>query len=264
VIWVEFALTGLVAGFLAGYLGIGGGLVLVPVLTWLLSRDPATTSHATHMAVATSLATMLLTSLSSILAHHRRDAVSWPLTGQLAPGLLVGSLCGALLADQLSSKTLAAVFGVFALAVGLHMLAGRKPAAHAGPAGRTKNSIAGVIFGAISSVVGIGGGSLTAPWFMWHGSRPQQAIATAAACGYPIAVMGSLSYAWLGRDAVSAPWSLGYVSLPAFVGISAFTVLAAPLGAAAVHRTPPERVRRLFGVFLMLIALKMVGGWIMG
>jgi uncharacterized membrane protein YfcA len=262
VIWIEFALTGVVAGFLAGYLGIGGGLVLVPVLTWLLSRDPATASHATHMAVATSLSTMLLTSLSSILAHHRRGAVSWPLTRQLAPGLLVGALCGALVADQLSSATLAAVFGVFALVVGLHMLLGRKPDVHGQPADGTRNTLAGVIFGAISSIVGIGGGSLTAPWFMWHGTRPQQAIATAAACGYPIAVMGSLSYAWLGRDAIAVPWSLGYVYLPAFLGISAFTVLAAPLGAAAVHRTAPGQVRRLFGIFLMLMALRMIGSWL--
>jgi uncharacterized membrane protein YfcA len=261
-IWVEFALTGLVAGFLAGYLGIGGGLVLVPVLAWLLSRDPATAGHATHMAVATSLSTMLLTSLSSILAHHRRKAVDWLLTRQLAPGLLAGAVCGALIADRLSSRALAAVFGVFALLVGLHMLLGKRSETHGRPASSIASALAGVTFGAISSLVGIGGGSLTAPWFMWHGSRPQRAIATAAACGYPIAIMGTLSYIWLGRDANIGAWTLGYVYLPAFAGISAFTVLAAPLGAAAVHRTPPERVKRLFGAFLMLLALRMIGAWL--
>lgn len=260
-IWVEFALTGLVAGFLAGYLGIGGGLVLVPVLSWLLSRDPATASHATHMAVATSLSTMLLTSFSSIIAHHRRGAVDWLLTRQLAPGLLAGAVFGAIVADRLSSSALAAVFGVFALLVGLHMLLGRRPETHGRPASGTANAFAGVVFGAISSLVGIGGGSLTAPWFMWHGNRAQRAIASAAACGYPIAVMGTLSYIWLGRNADTGDWTLGYVYLPAFLGIAAFTVLSAPLGAAAVHRTPPERVKRLFGAFLMLLALRMIGTW---
>lgn len=260
-IWLEFALTGIVAGFLAGYLGIGGGLVLVPVLSLLLSRDPATSAHATHMAVATSLSTMLLTSLSSILAHHRRSAVKWSLTRQLAPGLLVGALAGALVADRLSSGALAAVFGAFALLVGLHMLLGKQPTVHDRPAGTGRNTLAGLVFGAISSLVGIGGGSMTAPWFMWHGTRPQSAIATAAACGYPIAVMGTLSYAWLGREAVTGDWSLGYVYLPAFLGISAFTVLSAPLGAAAVHRTPPSRVKRLFGIFLMALALRMIYAW---
>ena len=207
-IWIEFALTGLLAGFFAGYLGIGGGLILVPILIWLLSEDPNMASHATHIAVATSLSTMLLTSLSSILALHRRGAVSWPLTRQLAPGLLLGALLGALVADGLSSAALAAVFGIFALVVGLHMLLGRKADVHGTPAGGARNAIAGTLFGAVSSIVGIGGGSMTAPWFMWHGSRPQQAIATAAACGYPIAIMGSISYAWLGREAIIAPWLL--------------------------------------------------------
>ena len=257
-IWIEFALTGIVAGFLAGYLGIGGGLVLVPVLVYILSREPATAAYATHMAVATSLSTMLLTSLSSIAAHHRRGAVRWPLTAQLAPALLAGAIGGALIAHRLTSDVLAAVFGAFATVVGVHMLSGKKQDVHGRPAGPVKNSLAGVVFGAVSSLVGIGGGNMTAPWFMWHGYRPQAAVATAAACGYPIAVAGTWLYVWLGRDVVASPGTLGYVYLPAFLCISVFAALAAPLGAAAVHRTPPERVRRLFGAFLLLMALRML------
>lgn len=260
-IWIELALTGLTAGFLAGYLGIGGGLVLVPALTFLLSRDPATSAYAIHMAVATSLSTMLLTSLSSIRSHHRRGAVRWNLAWQLAPGLLAGAVLGALIADQISGNALAAVFGVFALLVGGHMIAGRAPVEHDRPAGVLANTGAGVVFGAISSLVGIGGGSMTVPWFLWHGVRAQQAVATAAACGYPIAVAGTLSFAWLGRDANLPGSTLGYIYLPAFAGIAAFSVLAAPLGAAAVHRSSPVLVRRVFGGFLLLLSVRMLSGW---
>jgi uncharacterized membrane protein YfcA len=260
-IWLEFAITGIIAGFLAGYLGIGGGLVLVPALTLLLSRNPALAQHAVHMAVATSLATMLLASLSSILAHHRRGAIQWAQTRQLAPGLLLGAVGGAMIADRLSAGALAAVFGVFALLVGLHLLTGREAHSHGRAPGRWLNGLAGLLFGAISSLVGIGGGSMTVPWFLHHGVRARQAVGTAASCGYPIAIAGSISFAWLGRDVAPPGSSLGYIYLPAFAGIAVFSILAAPLGAAAVHRTPPELVRRLFGGFLVLVAIRIFSGW---
>jgi len=260
-IWIEFALTGIVAGFLAGYLGIGGGLILVPALTWLLGRDPATAGYAVHMAVATSLSTMLVTSLSSILAHQRRQAILWPVVWQLTPTLLAGAAGGALIADRLSSPALGSVFGCFALVVGAYLLAGRQPAGHRGPPGRYRNGAAGLVIGTISSLVGIGGGSMTVPWLLWHGSRAQLAVATAAACGYPIALAGTASFIWLGGDVGSGRAALGYVYLPAFVGISIFSMLAAPLGAAAVHRSPPDMVRRIFGVFMLLVAARMMAGW---
>ena len=121
-IWIEYAFTGLFAGFLAGYLGIGGGLVLVPVLSWLFSRDPATAGMAVQMAVATSLATMLFTSMSSLLAHHRRGAIAWPLVRQMIPGLLAGALLGTIIADRIGDIALGNVFGIFALLVSLQML----------------------------------------------------------------------------------------------------------------------------------------------
>jgi uncharacterized membrane protein YfcA len=261
-IWLEFALTGILAGFLAGYLGIGGGLVLVPALTWLLSRDLATSDYAVHMAVATSLSTMLVTSLSSILAHHRRGAINWPIVRQFTPTLLLGAMGGALVADRLSSPALGSVFGTFALVVGIYLLAGHQPSAHRGLPGPSRNGTAGMVFGAISSLVGIGGGSMTVPWLLWHGMRAQQAVATAAACGYPIALAGTAGFVWLGADAGTGKAALGYVYLPAFIGISVFSMLAAPLGAAAVHRSPPGIVRRIFGLFLLLVAARMLAGWL--
>lgn len=263
--WWEFALIGLGAGFAAGYLGIGGGLIIVPPLMLVFSRDPATAPVASHLAVATSLATMLATSASSIWAHHRRRAVRWATVKTLAPGLALGALVGAWLADQVSTEWLARVFGAFALLAGLQLLFlgrdtgdvdeldGRLP-------GRTVQGAVGGLIGGVSSLVGIGGGSLTAPWLMAHGVRAQAAVATAAACGYPIALAGTAAFAWLGRTETAGVNSLGYVHLPALIGIAAFSVLAAPLGARAVHNSPPHWVRRAFGVLLLLVAGRLLAG----
>jgi uncharacterized membrane protein YfcA len=257
VIWLEFALVGLVAGFSAGYLGIGGGLVLVPALTWIFLGDAATRDLAVHLAVATSLATMLLTSLSSIVAHQRRGGIDWQVVRHLAPGLLIGAVLGAFLADRLSTPALGRVFGAYAMLAGLQLLLGaeargRRPLP--GPAGSTA---VGGVFGAISSLVGIGGGSLTVPWFLWHGMRAQRAVATAAACGYPIAVAGTATFVGVGLGAATPGEALGYVHLPAFAGIVVVSVLAAPVGAAAVHRSPPRLVRKAFGAVLIAVAIRM-------
>jgi uncharacterized membrane protein YfcA len=255
-IWVEFALTGLFAGFLAGYLGIGGGLVLVPVLSWLFSRDPATAGIAVQMAVATSLATMLFTSMSSLLAHHKRGAILWPLVRQLVPGLLTGALLGSIIADRIGNTALGNVFGVFALLVGLQMLRGSgQPGSRPLP-GRISMTGTGFGIGSVSSLLGIGGGSMTVPWLLWHGQRVQNAIATAAACGYPIALAGTLGFVLLGDSNTGAP-ALGYVHLQALAGVALFSVFGAPLGVAAIHRSSPLFAKRLFAVFLLIVAVKM-------
>jgi uncharacterized membrane protein YfcA len=256
-IWVELATIGLLAGFAAGYLGIGGGLILVPALTWLFTRDAATAAVAVHMAVATSLSTMLVTSLSSIIAHHRHRAILWPVTRRLAPALVIGAAAGAVLADWLSTRALAAVFGAYAFAAGLQLIASPEARGEKPLPGRIGLSGVGLTIGAVSSLVGIGGGSMTVPYLLWHGTRAQGAVATAAACGYPIALAGTAAFIWLGHDLETGGLSLGYVNLRAFLGVVLFSVLAAPLGAAAVHRSPPVLVRKVFGVFLLAVAVRM-------
>lgn len=255
-IWFEYALTGLFAGFLAGYLGIGGGLVLVPVLSWLFSRDPATASMAVQMAVATSLATMLFTSMSSLLAHHRRGAIIWPLVRQMTPGLLAGALLGSFIADLIGNNALGSVFAVFALIVSLQMLRSSGPSGRRNLPGHLPVIGTSLSIGTISSLLGIGGGSMTVPWLLWYGQRVQSAVATAAACGYPIAVAGTLGFVLLGSGQSSAH-SLGYVNLQALAGVALFSVLGAPLGVAAVHRSSPLLAKRVFAVFLMVVAVKM-------
>ena len=256
-IWVEYALTGLFAGFLAGYLGIGGGLVLVPALSWLFSRDPATADVAVQMAVATSLATMLFTSMSSLLAHHRRGAILWSLVRQMIPGLLAGALLGSIIADSIGSVALGNVFGVFALIIGLQMLRGTRQTAGRPLPGRLAVTGTGFGIGTVSSLLGIGGGSMTVPWLLWHGQRVQNAVATAAACGYPIAIAGTLGFVILG-DSTSTALTLGYVHLPALAGVAVFSVMGAPLGVAAVHRSSPLLAKRFFAAFLLLVAVKML------
>lgn len=256
--WLEFMLIGLLAGYLAGFLGIGGGFVVVPALTWLFLRDAELSAMAIHYAVATSLATMLVTSLSSIWAHQKRGAVQWAAVRALAPGLVIGAVLGAAIADQLPGKILTQIFGVFALLVGLQLMLAKQPDAHRDLPGPVKTGLIATLFGAISSLVGIGGGSLTAPWLMWHRVRAQLAVATAAACGYPIAIAGTLSYVVLGRMGEAGASFSGYVNLPAFVGIALTSALAAPLGVATVHKLSPQAVRRFFGVFLLVVGIRML------
>lgn len=255
--WIEFALIGAAAGYLAGFLGIGGGLVTVPALTWVFLRQAETSEHAIHYAVATSLATMLVNSLSSIIAHHRRHAVRWATVRLLLPGLVVGAIAGALLADALAPSGLTLVFAGFAALAGLQLLLsptieGEKPLP-----GNTSTMIVGVLIGSVSSLVGIGGGSMTGPWLLWHGVRAQTAVATAAACGYPIALAGTVTFVLVGMDVELPGTGLGYVHLPAWLGIVATGVLFAPLGVATVHRLSPRLVKRLFGLVLILVAVNL-------
>jgi uncharacterized membrane protein YfcA len=258
---IEFALTGLVAGYLAGFLGIGGGFVVVPALTYLFMQDQATAPWAIHMAVATSLGTMLVTSLSSIIAHQRKGAIRWPLVRSLAAGLVVGAVLGAAIADKLQGEALIRVFGLFAILAGLQLILARQAEGERPLPGQPGASVAGVIIGAISSLIGIGGGALTGPWQLWHGVRAQNAVATSAACGYPIAVAGTFAFVVLGLGSDLPDGALGYIHLPAFLGIALTSALAAPLGVATVHRLPPKLVKKVFGVFLLLVGLRMLAGF---
>ena len=256
--WIEFALIGLLAGYLAGFLGIGGGFIVVPALTFLFLKDPITAPWAIHMAVATSLSTMLVTSLSSLLAHHRKGAIHWSLVRSMAVSLAAGAIVGAAIADFLQGEILIRVFGLFAVLAGLQLMLGRQSDGEKPLPGRHSTSATGGFIGFISALIGIGGGAMTVPWLLWHGVQPQKAVATSAACGYPIAIAGSLSFVILGQGSGLPQAALGYVHLPAFAGIALLGALAAPLGAATVHRLPPGVVRRVFGLFLAIVGTHML------
>ncbi|HRQ64303.1 MAG TPA: sulfite exporter TauE/SafE family protein [Xanthomonadaceae bacterium] len=250
--------VGAVAGLLAGLLGVGGGLVIVPALVWLLpplGLDPAFTMH---VALATALASILFTSLSSTRAHWQRHAVGWREVGWLAPGLLLGAFAGAVFAAGLSSDTLRLVVAGFCLFAAWQLAYGRVRAVkgdHARPNGPGL-SASGVGIGALSAVVGIGGGSMTVPLLVWHGVVPVRAVATSAACGFVIAVAGALGWIVAGHHAPpDFTGMLGYVWWPGALALGATSVLLAPLGARLAHALPAITLRRVFAGFLLLVAL---------
>ncbi len=259
---ISLLVLGAVAGVLAGLLGIGGGAVIVPALVWIFhSVEKIPEQHLMHIAIGTSLATIVVTSMTSIWAHHKRGAVQWPVVAQLAPGIVIGALLGAVVADFLSSETLRIVFGVFLVLLSIEMTFGKKPAPHRQLPNRIATGGVGVVIGTISSLVGIGGGSLTVPFLAFCNVALRNAVATSAACGFPIAVSGAVGFIATGWNAENLPeYSLGYIYLPAFLFIALISMLTAPLGAKLAHTLPTQVLKKFFGVFLACVGIKMLLG----
>ena len=250
---------GLVVGFVAGLLGVGGGLIIVPVLIVLLHANGLAAGMEPQLALGTSLASILFTSLSSVRAHHHHGAVEWPLVRRIAPGILLGTLAGAVLAAQMSAWVLKVFFIAFLFYAAFQMWLDFKPAPHRGLPGRTGTTLAGTVIGGVSSWVGIGGGTLSVPFMLWHNVPLHRAIATSAAIGFPIAIAGATGYVVGGWGASGLPGgSLGFVYLPALAGIVAGSVLTAPLGARTAHRLPVRPLKRIFALLLLALALRMV------
>ncbi|MCU7907112.1 MAG: sulfite exporter TauE/SafE family protein [Candidatus Thiodiazotropha sp. (ex Epidulcina cf. delphinae)] len=254
-------LLGSIVGLIAGLFGIGGGLIIVPALIWGLPLVNVNPAHTAHMAVGTSLATIVITSLSSIRAHHKRGGVIWSDFRVLTPGLLLGAWMGGVVAGQLNGEVLQRFFGLFALAVGVSML--RAGVGRAGDLRMTKwakGSVAALI-GGISAVAGIGGGSMTVPFLHAAGVEMKRAVATSSACGLPIALSGAASFIVAGWDLQALPtYSSGYVYWPAALVIVLTSSLLAPVGAGLAHRLPELRLKRIFALFLMLIGAKLLIG----
>ncbi|TNF36098.1 MAG: sulfite exporter TauE/SafE family protein [Gammaproteobacteria bacterium] len=254
-----YLLLGAFAGTMAGLLGIGGGLIIVPALAAIYVSQNLPGDIIMHLALGTSLATIVITSISSVRSHHRHQAVLWPVAARLAPGILIGAWLGGWLAGQLTTAWLKPIFGVFEILVALHLLSGKQVEEHERLPGPLIMNSAGGVIGTISAIVGIGGGTLTVPFLVWHGTAIRKAIATSAACGLPIAISGSLSYAVAGWGNPQLPdHVLGYIHLPAFVGIVLTSALFAPLGARLTHRLPVQLLKKIFAVFLLLVAAKLL------
>jgi uncharacterized membrane protein YfcA len=254
-----YLLLGAVAGFCAGLFGIGGGLVIVPALVYLLQTQVPTGAPLMHLAVGTSLAAIIPTASSSLYAHHRRGAVAWPLVRRLAPGIVAGTAGGAVVADFIGNDALRAVFAVFLFAAALHLAIGAAPTGRRDLPGRVGMAAAGIVIGAVSALVGIGGGTLTTPFLAWCRVELRRAIATSAACGLPIALTGTAAYliAGLGESGLPAG-SSGYVHWPAALAIAATSIFAAPLGARLTHALPVTLLRRLFALLLAGVAVRLL------
>lgn len=259
--WIAYAGLGATAGVLAGLFGVGGGLVIVPVLALLFSRAAIAPEVIMHLAIGTSLATIVFTSISSVYAHHRRGAVRWPVVLRLAPGIILGAWLGAALADLLPSESLRIIFGVFELLVAVQLGLNLRASPHRSLPEWPGMGLVGGAIGSISAVVGIGGGTMTVPFLQWCNVPMRQAVATSAACGLPIALAGALGFVISGWSNNSLPaLSSGYLYWPAFTGIVLASVTFAPLGARLAHTLPAAQLKRLFALFLAFLGLRMLLG----
>jgi uncharacterized protein len=253
-------LLGTCTGFLAGLLGIGGGMLMVPFLTMLFSRMGADSGMAVKMAIATSMATILFTSISSVRAHHKRGAVRWDIVKGMAPGIVAGGLAsGAGVFAMLKGHWLALVFALFVGFSATQMLLDRKPKPTRQMPGMFGKAAVGAGIGFLSSLVGAGGGFVSVPFMTWCNVAIHQAVATSAALGFPIALASTLGYIFGGRDLPAAlPGAFGYLYLPALVVIAIASVIMAPLGARAAHALNVAALKRVFALLLFVLASYML------
>ena len=251
-------LTGAIAGTLAGLLGIGGGIVIVPIVLLFFESQGIESALAIKMALGTSLATIIFTAIASVYTHHRKQAVQWKTVKVMTPGILLGSFTGAWLADIIPGTILYISFIVFLYLVSLQMVVSRVSAHSTLPGLFIIRGIS-FVFGTISALMGVGGGSLNVPFLSYCGVPIKRSIATAAAIGLPIAISATLGYIIGGLNEENLPsGSIGYVNLPVFSGVVVASLIFAPLGAMLAHKLPDMVLRRLFAVFIFVLATKMV------
>lgn len=252
-------LLGMASGFLAGLFGIGGGLVIVPVLVFLFAAHGLPDGLVTIMAVATSLATIILTSTSAMLAHHRLGSVLWDKVFALTPGIMVGTVLGAAVADYLPADVLRIILTVYLLYAGTQMALGTKPKVGTANYSKLIDFLVAGLIGSLSSLVGIGGGTLTVPYLTHCQYAMRNAVAIASACGLPIAITSTVSYMVLGLKTPHLPeWSIGYIYLPAFFGVGLGSIFTAPIGARLAHKLPAQQLKRYFSVLIFIMAGKLM------
>ena len=256
---IAYLITGAIAGLMAGLLGVGGGLIIVPALAWLFAAQGFAADTLMHFAVGTSLAVIVPTAISSLLAHHRRGSVDWSVVRRLVPGIVLGALAGAAVAQVISSHALAVFFGLFAITVAFQLAVGRQPSGHRALPGSVGMGLAGLFIGGLSALLGIGGGSLTTPFLLWHGLDIRRAVGTSASCGLPIALAGAAGFMIAGQGAAWQPGlNTGFIVWPAMAAIVVTGVLAAPAGARLAHHLPRLVLQRVFALFLLAIGCKML------
>ncbi len=257
--WLGYPLLGALAGFFAGLFGVGGGLTIVPLLLLLFTAQDFPLQHVLHLALGTSMATIVLTSISSMRAHHQHGAVRWDIVKVFAPGLMAGTFGGSFIAAAIPTRPLAVIFTAIVFYASASMLIDRKPKPSRQLPGNAGMLAIGSGIGIVSSLVAAGGGFLTIPFMVFCNVSIHRAVGTSAALGFPIAVAGAVGFIASGYDAVGLPpWSFGYIYLPALVGVVAVSMLVAPLGARTAHALPVKQLKRGFGVFLALLALQML------
>ncbi|UTW46702.1 sulfite exporter TauE/SafE family protein [bacterium SCSIO 12696] len=258
-----YVILGIVAGLIGGLFGLGGGVVIVPLLIISFTAQGFDAEILTHLAIGTSLATIVVTSISATWVHHQKKAVLWPVFVQLAPGIAIGAVLGGVIAAMLSGVLLQLVFGLLMVAVAIQFGLGVKPHAHRELPGGWVNGVAGSVIGVLSALFGIGGGSLTTPYLLWCNVSVHRSIATSAACGLPIGLFSAFSFMAAGWSITSLPQgAVGYIYLPAFIGISLAATVSARWGAQLAHRLPALLLKRLFALVIFVFGVRFI--WLNG
>ena len=262
----ELLLLGACTGFLAGLLGIGGGMLLVPFLTLIFSHRGIAPGLSVKMAIATSMATIMFTSIASVRAHHQRGAVRWDLVRRLVPGIVLGGLVsGAGIFAVIKGSVLALFFALFVGFSATQMLINRKPKPSRQMPGKAGSTAAGGVIGLVSGLVGAGGAFITVPFMTWCNVAMHNAVATSAALGFPIALANTVGYVLAGWHLPNPPpGAFGYLMLPALALIAAVSMLTAPLGARAAHAMDTRHLKRVFAVLLYGLAANMAWRGITG
>ena len=255
---LAYALTGAFVGFLAGLLGIGGGMTLVPILAAMFAAQQFAPGHTVHLALGTGMASVMFTSTASVRMHHRLGGVDWTLVRRLGPAMVVGTLVSTALSGWVPQRALALSFAVIVYAGATQILLGRKPAPGRTPPGTPALVAIGLAIGVVCGLVSAGGAFLTVPFMLFCGLAMTTAIGTGAALGVPVAIIGTVGFVFSGwRVPDLPPLALGFAYLPALAGIVAGSMLTAPWGARAAHRLPVKVLRRIFAGLMYLLATKM-------
>jgi len=257
-VWLMYIALGAFAGILAGMLGVGGGVIIVPVLTFIFTAEHLPDAHILHLALGTSLASIMFTSVSSLRAHHLRGAVDWFVVRRISFGIVVGTFAGSWVAAQLSTRFLKVFFVVFLYYVAIQMLLNIKPKPHRQLPGSAAMFGIGGFIGAISSLVGIGGGSMSVPFLIWCNVAIHRAIGTSAAIGFPIAMAGAAGYLLNGLSSTLPRYSVGFIYLPALFGVAVASIVTAPLGAKLAHTLPVDILKKVFALLLIVMGSKML------
>ena len=252
-------LLGAMVGFFAGLFGIGGGGIMVPILTSLFLWQDVPLEQVVHLALGTSMACIIMTAIASLRAHHARGGVLWPIVRKMTPGVLLGTFFGTFLASSFSTQYLAIFFTLFMSFAAVQMFRSQPARDSRRKSGRLGIHLVSLSIGSLSALVAIGGGTLTVPYLLWRNIDMKVAIGTSAAVGLPIALAGASGYLLTGWGVVlEQEWVFGYVYLPAVIAISMMSSLTAPLGAKAAHALPTAWLKKLFGLFLLLLSLRML------
>lgn len=258
-----YILLGCFVGIAAGLLGIGGGGIIVPSLVTIFAMQGMDSENIIHLALGTSMATIIVTSFSSFRAHHKKGAVLWSVFKMMTPGIIIGTFLATFLASLLSSFYLAIFFSIFMAYVSIQMFINKKPKPSRKLLDSKGQFTAGTIIGAISAMVSIGGGSLTVPYLIWQNVDIRKAIGTSASIGFPIAVSGTIGFiinGWSNTDLSN--YTLGYVSIPAFFFVAICSYFTAPIGVKLAHSLPVGIVKRVFSLLLVSLSVKMLFSFI--